>query len=117
MAVARLSAFADTTEQTVSSVAAYLSGVFVYNPARTATDGWIEIWNAANPTPGTTEPDVILYIPFAASNRDSFRFNFPRILFGTAITAFFNDTSPLDVSAWNGSAATGYYVDVYYTVA
>ena len=117
MAVTRHVEFADTTEQITRASACYLHGVYIANPARTATDGWIELYNASGVTPGTTEPDFILHVPFGDSNKYTYRFTFPRIFMATGIEVFFNDTSPVDASAWNGTGATGYYIDVYWSTA
>jgi len=114
MAVTRMVAFEDTTEQIVFAGACILKGVYVDNPARTATEGWIELYDASGVTPGTTEPDIILWCPWNVNNVSSLRFTFPRIRFATGMEAFYNDTTPIDASAWNGTAATGYAVHVYW---
>jgi len=111
MAVTVTTTFVDTTSVVVTAARAYLKGVSVYNSARTATAGWLSLYNEAA-TPGTTEPTMVLYCPFATSNTSVFRFTFPRILFGTTIEVFFSDTSPVDASAWN--AGTGARVEVYW---
>ena len=47
MAHGRFTAFADTTEQIVYAARCALTGVFVTNPAATATDGWIALYDAS----------------------------------------------------------------------
>jgi len=114
MAVTRLTAFTDTTEQTVTAARAYVKGIRVFNPARTATGMWVQLFNLANPTPGTDLADIVIYCPFATSNTSSFAVTFPRIYFDTAITAFASDTNGGSASAWVSSGNTGYSVEVYW---
>lgn len=47
----------------VQTGAADISAVEIqYNPAM-ATAAYVRLWNVANPTPGTTEPDFVILIP------------------------------------------------------
>lgn len=115
MAQFSTTSFSDTTEQVVTTVASYLKGVFVDNPAFTATEGWISLYDASGVTPGTTEPDIVLYCPWGtAMNRSTMRWTFPRTPFATGIEVFYSDTEPLHASAWN--AGSGFRLEVYYEV-
>jgi len=113
MAVAVITSLSDTTESVVTTGASYLKGVYVSNPALTATEGWITLFDASGVTPGTTVADITLYCPWGtAFNRGSIRWTFPRIPFATGIEVFYQDTTPNDTSAWN--AGTGFRLEVYY---
>lgn len=47
----------------VTSNPADISAIEIqYNPAM-ATDAYVRLWNSSNPTPGTTEPNVVIFIP------------------------------------------------------
>ncbi len=117
MAVATFTAFADSTVQVATTSACYVKGFFISNPAYTATDGWVTLYNASGATAGTT-PDIGLYVPFSgAPNKSSYRITFPRIYFASGLEAFFSDTSINSVSAWVLTGQTGYLLDVYYEFA
>lgn len=112
MAVTVISTWADTTEQTVYSAAAYLKGVFASNPGLTATEGWILLYDGGTVTPGTTVPDLVLWVPWNNMNKTTFRFELPRLYFATNIQAFHCDTSGNNASAWNGG--TGSRLEFYF---
>lgn len=113
MAHESFTSFTDTTEQTVFGDQCYIKGIFVVNPGLVETDGWVSLWNLANPTPGTTSPDIVLFCPFSnPSGKGSYRVTFSRTLFDIACTVFFSDTAAVNASAWN--AGSGFKIDVYF---
>src|SRR3990172_3536677 len=101
MAVARFTSFVDTTEQTVLATACMVTSVLIKANKNQSAEAWLSLYNNATPTPGTTEPDVVLPIDtLAKSGKGMFKFIFPGgIAFDTACTVFVSQTSPIDATA------------------
>ena len=58
MAVARFTAFSDTTEQTVLATPCKVTSVVVKANKAQSGAAYIQLFDATNPTPGTTKPEV-----------------------------------------------------------
>lgn len=56
MAVFTAAAFADTTEQTVHSGPCSVKAIIIHKNHSQSAAAFIQLWDAANPTPGTTAP-------------------------------------------------------------
>ena len=95
MAVSRTTSFSDTTEVAATTAAAYPKGVFVsITRSATAADVFVQLWDVANPTPGTTSPDASCYIPSASitGGKFTYRFPLPRTYWANGITYFASTT-------------------------
>lgn len=90
------------TEVTVKASAGLVKYLHVSNP--NTTDVYLHLWDASNPTPGTTDPTACYCVPggTGASNRGIYDLVLPEpgLAFGTAITATVT-------TAANGSSAPG----------
>jgi hypothetical protein len=115
MAQSRTTVFSDTTEIAATTARAYLKGVFAsINPSATLADVFVQLWDVANPTPGSTAPDIALYIPQGAlsGGKYTFRWEFPRTYCVNGITYF------AATAAGGGTASTIIdAVEVYYELA
>lgn len=86
------STWADTTEQTVFSVAARVTKIEIIPDVAQSATAYIDFWDNANPTPGTTTP--FLRIPVNSNTTRGLQRKiavvFPNggLRFGTACTAF-----------------------------
>lgn len=47
----------------VSAVPVRLKAIEVQGNPTATTDCYVRLWNSANATPGTTEPDIVFYVP------------------------------------------------------
>lgn len=47
----------------VSTVPVRIKAVEVQGRTDGTTDCYVRLWNSANATPGTTEPDIVMYVP------------------------------------------------------
>lgn len=66
----------------VQTGAADISAIEIqYNPAM-ATAAYVRLWNVANPTPGTTEPDLVVFIPASQAAAGATRV---KVIFGGGI--------------------------------
>jgi hypothetical protein len=63
MAVKTITAWVTDTEQTVYGYAARLNAVEIIPHSTQASEVYLQIWNVANPDPGTTAPNLVLRIP------------------------------------------------------
>ncbi len=63
MAVKTITAWVDDTEQTVHGYAARLNAIEILPHPTQANEVYLQIWNATNPNPGTTAPNLVLRIP------------------------------------------------------
>lgn len=52
-----------------------------YNPAQAAA-AYLRIWNLFNPNPGTTEPDIVIFIPASVSVAGNLRI---KAIFGAGL--------------------------------
>lgn len=86
------STWADTTEQTVFSVAARITKVEIVPHASQSATAYVDFWDNADPTPGTTTP--FIRIPVNTNTTRGLQRKiavvFPNggVRFGTACTAF-----------------------------
>lgn len=84
------STWADTTEQTAVSVACRVNSITIHTDTD-QTEGHVQLWDVANPTPGTTAPDYAYCIPAAtisAKRRHKILFPGGGVIFSTAVTLF-----------------------------
>ena len=114
MAVSSATSWADTTEVVASSTATRLKSVVIRCNPDSAADSSVQLWNHANPTPGTTAPDFAILVPSAAKMGRELKLNVPfgGIYCDTGLTWFVSTT------AGGGTAATTnapLLVDVHYT--
>ena len=115
MAVSTATAWTDTTDVIAYVGACRVTAVEVdIAPAATSTS-FLQLWNSADATPGTTAPTVQIEIPIETSRRGSqFKVVFPKgMRFATGLTWFVATASA------GGTAATTHAplaVSVYYVV-
>lgn len=90
------SAWANTTEQTISSVACRVKKVEIYSNQSQSGTAYVHLYDATNPTPGTTAPLLTFSIgsQAAVSGTEGLKRKHDFILpnggrrFGTALTIF-----------------------------
>jgi hypothetical protein len=58
MALSRTTAFVNTTEILVTSAACRVKAIELEMASDAASPVFFQAWNATNPTPGTTAPDI-----------------------------------------------------------
>ena len=98
MAVATFTTWADTTEQTVLAAACRVTAIEIARHAEQANEVYLQLFDVANPTPGTTAPRMVLPVPTVAvagggNSPHIYKYIFPGGLrFGTACTAFCSTT-------------------------
>jgi hypothetical protein len=91
MAVARFTSWADTTEQTVLAAPCRVHAVEVVPHNTQANEVYVQFWDNANPTPGTTDTKMCLPVGSltVAGGPKRRKFVFPGgIRFATACTIF-----------------------------
>jgi hypothetical protein len=115
MAVSSAGAWSNTTDIIASAVAARLKAVKIrLNPDSTAAS-YIQIFDSADATPGTTAPNDVIYCPAASTaGRDAeMNVNYGGKWYNTGITWFVSTT-------YNGATAATtsapLLVDVHYTI-
>lgn len=114
MAVSSASSWTNTTDVIASAVPCRLKSVKVrLNPESTAAS-YLQLFNSADATPGSTAPDMVTYIPAASTaGRDAeLNINYGGVFFATGLTWFVATASA------GGTAPTTnapLLVDVHYT--
>jgi len=84
------SAWANTTEQTVASAAVRLHKIEIFPNQEQSAIAYLDLWDVANPTPGTTTPTLRIPIQSVTTNGyvRKITVDCHGIRFGTAVTAF-----------------------------
>ena len=84
------SAWSDTTEQTVASAAVRLHKIEIFPNQAQSAIAYLDLWDASNPTPGTTTPTLRIPVPSATTNGmvRKISVDLHGVRFGTACTAF-----------------------------
>jgi hypothetical protein len=88
MAVSSASAWSDNTDIIASSTAVRLKSVRVRQDPDSATAAYIQLFNSADATPGSTTPNDVVYLPAPASTgrRAEFNFNMQGKYYATGLT-------------------------------
>jgi hypothetical protein len=105
MAVSRTTTFSDTTEILARNGLSRLSAIRAYPGA--SANYWVQVWNAANPTPGTTPPDI--QFPVYTTRREPMLVIFDKIVLDAV--SYFASTA---ASGGTATTNTGIAVEVYY---
>ena len=110
-------AWTDTTEQTVLASACRVTRIDAYPHASQAAEVYIQLWDVANPTPGTTDTKMCLPVgslTVQGPRKTTFLFPGGGIRFATACTIFCA-TGPEGAT---GATTTSLppRIDVYYSV-
>ena len=111
MQVSRTTGWTDDTEVLVSSVATRLHRIEAFPGVGGSNAAFVQIWNNANPNPGTTVADVVIRIPPSGTVAGAMDltpvtvdFGSSGLLFNTALsylvtTTGANETVPTGVNA------------------
>ena len=117
MAKKSFTSWANTTEQTVYAGACRVTRVDAYPHASQAAEVYIDFWDNADPTPGTTDTKMVLPIGTAtiqgARRKTTYIFPGGGIRFATACTIFCA-TSPENATAPTTTSLPP-LIDVFYT--
>lgn len=114
MAVTRVTTYTDTTEEQVRTGRTLVQAIEVEVDPSSSAEVYVQLYNVANPTPGTTAPNAVIPIPPVA--RDSKRKRkvvfAGGLAFDTALS-FFTSTTHDGATAPTGADAPE-YVAVYW---
>lgn len=93
-----------------------LKAVEIGLAAGATADSYLRIWNVANPTPGTTEPDIVIYIPTQTKQGET-RIKIPLgVRLDTALS-YGLYTTPHSGSTTAGASDAPLSVSIYYDLA
>lgn len=118
MAVSRTTSFSSgNNEVQVVTGAVRLKAVEIGLQSGATADGYLRLWNAANPTPGTTEPDIVIYLPTQTKQGET-RIKVPLagLRFDTALS-YGVYTTPHSGSTTSSAGDAPLSVTVYYDPA
>ena len=112
MAVSSATSWADTTEISASATAARLKAVVFTPISGAAGEVFIQLWDVANPTPGTTAPRHVIAVPIFTGVPRRRKVIFPGgFPFATALTWFVSTTHDGATAATTDAPSV---VDIYF---
>lgn len=114
MAVSSATAWTDTTDIIASPTPVRLKSVKIRpNPDSTAAS-YVQLFNSADATPGTTAPNDVIYVPGSdiAGRRVEYNVNFGGKYYATGLTWFVSTTA---TGATAATTAAPSLVEVHYT--
>lgn len=115
MAVSSATSWADTTEVSACASGCRLEAVKIRLNQSSAASSFLQLWNVANPTPGSTAPRIQIEIPAASviGQVREWNINFGGQPFPTALTWFVSTASAGGTGA---TTSAPQLVEVYFGV-
>ena len=112
MAVSRATSWADDTEVSASATGARLKAVVFTAISGAAGEAFIQLWDVADPTPGTTAPRLVIAVPVFTGVPRRRKVIFPGgFPFATALTWFVSTTHDGATAATTTAPSS---VDLYF---
>ena len=115
MAVSSASAWSDTTDLIASALPCRLKSVKIRVNPDSAVDSYVQLFNSADATPGTTAPNDVIYVPAAsiAGRRLEYNVNFGGKFYNVGLTWIVTTTHDGATASTTGAPSL---VDVHYTL-